>query len=248
MSSSLLENPVQAILYLRELTTIVQNQQSLIQTQRARIEELDRRVDELLGENRHLRDVRVQQQHPYLHQHHHHHLPDPTYLQHHHHLQDPQLKDSGGSLPDHAPAPAQVEAPPGIQPLPGKPMDPGDMQLVPADPSTISPVESETENGGSCCRSLVPMTPSTLCRSLTLARKSESETVLHQFCCPAPEHPEADATSSSGGQMLSLEDRTSSSGGREVEGIKREGPSEYEISLENKNKQVCQLPSVCFCK
>ncbi|KAM7396650.1 hypothetical protein PAMP_019676 [Pampus punctatissimus] len=57
--SSLLENPVQAILYLRELTTIVQNQQSLIQTQRARIEELDRRVDDLIGENRHLRDVRL---------------------------------------------------------------------------------------------------------------------------------------------------------------------------------------------
>lgn len=42
--------------------------------------------------------------------------------------------------------------------------------------------------------------------------------------------------------MLSLEDRTSSSGGKEVEGIKREGPSEYEISLENKNKQVRLLP------
>ncbi|CAL8376132.1 unnamed protein product [Arctogadus glacialis] len=72
-SSSLLENPVQAILYLRELTTIVQNQQSLIQTQRARIEELDRRVDELIGENRHLRDARGQ--HLYHHPHHHH--PDP---------------------------------------------------------------------------------------------------------------------------------------------------------------------------
>lgn len=38
--------------------------------------------------------------------------------------------------------------------------------------------------------------------------------------------------------MLSLEDGTSSGGGQEVEGTKREGPSEYEISLENKNKQV----------
>lgn len=41
--------------------------------------------------------------------------------------------------------------------------------------------------------------------------------------------------------MLSLEDGTSPGGGQEVEGIKREGPSEYEISLENKNKQVCLL-------
>lgn len=38
--------------------------------------------------------------------------------------------------------------------------------------------------------------------------------------------------------MLSLEDGTSSGSGQEVEGTKREGPSEYEITLENKNKQV----------
>ncbi|XP_034443151.1 IQ motif and SEC7 domain-containing protein 3 isoform X2 [Hippoglossus hippoglossus] len=242
MSSSLLENPVQAILYLRELTTIVQNQQSLIQTQRARIEELDRRVDELIGENRHLMDVRVQQQHPYHHHHlHHHHLPDPSFLHHHHHPphEDPEPADAG-SLPEHAPA-AQVEATPEVQPAPPQPMDPGDMQLVPADPSTISPVEGDPENGGSftSCRSLVQMTPTTLCRSL--ARTSESEIVLHQFCCPAPEHPEADTTGSSGGQMLSLEDGTSSGGGQEVDGTKREGPSEYEITLENKNKQIEEL-------
>lgn len=171
MSSSLLENPVQAILYLRELTTIVQNQQSLIQTQRSRIEELDRRVDELIGENRHLRDVRLQQHHPYHHHHHHH--PDPSCL--HHLSQDPQLKTSAGSLPDHAAAPAQVEVTPVVQPSSAQTMDPGDMQLVPADPSTVSPVESDPENGGSChsCRSLVPMTPTTLCRSLAVARKSE---------------------------------------------------------------------------
>uniref|UniRef100_UPI0037E9771A IQ motif and SEC7 domain-containing protein 3 n=1 Tax=Semicossyphus pulcher TaxID=241346 RepID=UPI0037E9771A len=243
MSSSLLENPVQAILYLRELTTIVQNQQSLIQTQRSRIEELDRRVDELIGENRHLRDVRVQQQHPYHHLHHHHHHPDPSCLPHHHLPQDPQLKTSAGSLSDHAAAPAQVEAAPVVLPSPPQPMDPGDMQLVPADPSAVSPIESDPENGGSSlsCRSLVPMTPTTLCRSLALARKSESETVLHQFCCPAPEHPEADNSGSSGGQMLSLEDGPSSGSGQEAEVTKREGPSEYEISLENKNKQIEEL-------
>ncbi|XP_071783336.1 IQ motif and SEC7 domain-containing protein 3 [Centroberyx gerrardi] len=244
-SSSLLENPVQAILYLRELTTIVQNQQSLIQTQRSRIEELDRRVDELIGENRHLRDARGQQQHPYHHHHHHHHPPDPSYL-HHHHPQDPQLK-TAESLPDHAPPPAQVETAPAqtqLQPSPSQPADPGDMQLVPANPSTFSPVESDQEDGRSSpsCRSLVPLTPTTLCRSLALAKKSESQTVLHQFCCPAPENPEADTTGS--GQMLSLEDGTSS-GGQELEGTgggtKREGPSEYEITLENKNKQIEEL-------
>lgn len=59
--------------------------------------------------------------------------------------------------------------------------------------------------------------------------------------------------------MLSLEDGTSS-GEQEVEGTKREGPSEYEITLENKNKQVglfcCKVSQpfslfylcVCACK
>ncbi|KAK1887221.1 IQ motif and SEC7 domain containing protein 3 [Dissostichus eleginoides] len=332
MSSSLLENPVQAILYLRELTTIVQNQQSLIQTQRTRIEELDRRVDELIGENRHLRDVRVQQ-HPYHHHHNHHH-PDPSCLHQHHHSTDPQLNTGAESLSDHEAEPAQDDVAPEVESSPSQPMDPGEMQLVPADPSTASPDESDPENIGSfqSCRSLVPMTPTTLCRSLS--RKSdvvnvssrqensftcddetprdavhgaaaahgangnqpfsgerkpekykESEMhaqslslmeplevsrgrswrltlewtcekegverdwrkrikesdILHQFCCPAPEHPEGDTSGSSGGQMLSLEDGTSSGGGQEVEGTKREGPSEYEISLENKNKQIEDL-------
>ncbi|XP_019745915.1 IQ motif and SEC7 domain-containing protein 3 isoform X1 [Hippocampus comes] len=257
MSSSLLENPVQAILYLRELTTIVQNQQSLIQTQRSRIEELDRRVDELIGENRHLRDVRVQQhQHPYpayAHHllHHHHQLhPDVGCLHHLHLAQDPQTKSSATisaarSAPEQAAAPAQqVDGAAVVPPPSAEPLDPGEMQLVPAEPTTNSPVESEPDNGGSCsgCRSLVPMTPTTLCRSLALAKTSENETVLHQFCCPAPEHPEADVSGTSSGRLLSLEDG-SSSGGRDAEGsaAKREGPSDYEISLENKNKQIEDL-------
>lgn len=175
MSSSLLENPMQAILYLKELTTIVQNQQSLIQTQRSRIEELDRRVDELIGENRHLRDIRVLQHHPYYHHHHHH--PDPSCL-HHHHPQTPdtQLKTAAGCLSEHAAVAPKVEATPvPVQPSTTQNMDPSDMQLVPADPTMVSPVGSDPENAGSyhSCRSLVPMTPTTLCRSLALAKKSE---------------------------------------------------------------------------
>ncbi|XP_016888548.1 IQ motif and SEC7 domain-containing protein 3 isoform X2 [Cynoglossus semilaevis] len=245
MSSSLLENPVQAILYLRELTTIVQNQQSLIQTQRARIEELDRRVDELISENSYLKDVRVQQQqqHLCLHDHsHHHNLPDPNRIHHynHHTFQDSQL----GSLPQHAAAAAaQVEDTTRGQPslTPSQPTDQENMQLVPAEPSTSFHIEHDnSENGGGCssCRSLVHMTQTSVCRSLALARKSESEVVLHQFCCPAPEHPETDIA---GGKLLSLEDGTSPGSGQEMEGTKREGPSEYEIMMENKNKQIEDL-------
>uniref|UniRef100_A0AAQ5ZVL3 IQ motif and SEC7 domain-containing protein 3 n=1 Tax=Amphiprion ocellaris TaxID=80972 RepID=A0AAQ5ZVL3_AMPOC len=159
MSSSLLENPVQAILYLRELTTIVQNQQSLIQTQRARIEELDRRVDELIGENRHLRDVRVQQQHPYHHHYHHHH-PDPSCLHHHHHPQDPQFKTSGGSLPEH---------------------------LATANNNQMIGCPSKSVHYTAWFLLFADL----FCSRLSFCR---SETVLHQFCCPAPEHPETDTT------------------------------------------------------
>ncbi|XP_075458431.1 IQ motif and SEC7 domain-containing protein 3 isoform X2 [Ascaphus truei] len=52
---NLLENPVRAVLYLRELTHIVQNQQNLIHTQRQRIDELERRLDQLGSENQNLR-------------------------------------------------------------------------------------------------------------------------------------------------------------------------------------------------
>ncbi|GCB82569.1 hypothetical protein scyTo_0022025 [Scyliorhinus torazame] len=53
---SLMENPMRAVLYLKELTTIVQNQQTLILTQRHRIHELELKVEELLQENQSLKD------------------------------------------------------------------------------------------------------------------------------------------------------------------------------------------------
>ncbi|XP_038637325.1 IQ motif and SEC7 domain-containing protein 3-like isoform X2 [Scyliorhinus canicula] len=52
---SLMENPIRAVLYLKELTTIVQNQQTLILTQRHRIHELELKVEELLQENQSLK-------------------------------------------------------------------------------------------------------------------------------------------------------------------------------------------------
>ncbi|XP_014003954.1 IQ motif and SEC7 domain-containing protein 3 isoform X1 [Salmo salar] len=242
--TSLLENPVQAILYLRELTTIVQNQQSLIQTQRLRIDELDRRVDELLGENRNLREARVQ--------HHYHHHPDSNPNLHHRHPQhqhpDTQPHDTG-SLP--------AQPPPEIHPdeekPPPQPANPEDMQLVPAQspsppPSEAGPGKGEDGRTSPGCRTLnplfplAPLTPTTLCRSLALANQSESQTILHQFCCPAPEA--APTGTSSDGQLLSLEGGNSSNGqdGEGSGGVaRREGPSDYELALENKTKQIEEL-------
>uniref|UniRef100_H3DPG7 IQ motif and SEC7 domain-containing protein 3 n=1 Tax=Tetraodon nigroviridis TaxID=99883 RepID=H3DPG7_TETNG len=292
MSSSLLENPMQAILYLKELTTIVQNQQSLIQTQRSRIEELDRRVDELIGENRHLRDIRVLQHHPLS-------PPSPS----------PRPKQPSSSPPQHARLPGQERSGMLGETHASAP------RTAPARQSTRAP--HHRRKLPQICRELEgwrhqevhkhinTRTPKCSQPSVDLHRHSSfippllsrrSETVLHQFCCPAPEHPEADTAGSSRnqrkqrgasamrslinhevisanepsyhkchrssasddlpeqsfegqqgaliaffGEMLSLEDGTSSGGGQDAERTKREGPSEYEITLENKNKQIEEL-------
>ncbi|XP_051886741.1 IQ motif and SEC7 domain-containing protein 3-like isoform X2 [Pristis pectinata] len=86
---SLMENPMRAVLYLKELTTIVQNQQTLIQTQRHRIRELELKVEELLEENRSLKEQAASGG-PHRHHHHHHHQQQRRDLQHH--QQDPQHK------------------------------------------------------------------------------------------------------------------------------------------------------------
>nr|XP_046216454.1 IQ motif and SEC7 domain-containing protein 3-like [Oncorhynchus gorbuscha] len=248
--TSLLENPVQAVLYLRELTTIVQNQQSLIQTQRLRIDELDRRVGELLGENRNLREVRGVQPDP------HHPEHNPSLHCHHPQHQHPYPQDTGSlpaqPMPEVHPAEPEKSSP--------QPANPEDMQLVPAhsQPQSLSPLQGEAILGeGEDSRTsmgchilvplvpLAPLTPTTFCRSLALTRQSESQTILHQFCCPAPEAPEAALTgSSSDGQLLGLEGGTSASrqeGEGSVGVARREGPSDYELALENKTKQIEEL-------
>ncbi|XP_074553965.1 IQ motif and SEC7 domain-containing protein 3 isoform X2 [Halichoeres trimaculatus] len=212
---SLLDNPMKAVLYLKELTTIVQNQQSLIQTQRQRIDELERKVEDLIGENRQLRDPHHYVQQPAQH-HHHHHPP-----QHHstHRSASPQapahLHQHPGKAAAHLGQQGQQQPPPPQhpQPIPGlsaQPQQhqsapaptshhPQQLQLVPTSPqspkaSQGSPDSGEEDKRSPCCKSLVPQTPTTLCRSVGLARKADNQTVLHQFCCPAPDAPEGETS------------------------------------------------------
>uniref|UniRef100_A0A3B4A547 SEC7 domain-containing protein n=1 Tax=Periophthalmus magnuspinnatus TaxID=409849 RepID=A0A3B4A547_9GOBI len=215
---SLLDNPMKAVLYLKELTTIVQNQQSLIQTQRQRIDELERKVEDLIGENRQLRDPHhyvPQPPAPTAHQHHHHHHPATTTTSHrsaspqapghlHQHAAGASKASSAHHQPvaqpppqhhhhhHHHPQTAPAAAPPASH------HHPQQLQLVPTSPQSpkgnqASPDPHEEDKRSPCCKSLVPQTPTTLCRSVGIARKA-NQTVLHQFCCPAPDAPEAETS------------------------------------------------------
>ncbi|KAM9845567.1 IQ motif and SEC7 domain-containing protein 3 [Aulostomus maculatus] len=224
---SLLDNPMKAVLYLKELTTIVQNQQSLIQTQRQRIDELERKVEDLIGENRQLRDPHHYVQQPAQHHHHHHHHPThrsaspqaPAHLHQHPGSNKAHLGQQAQQQQQQQPPPPPQQQPqhqhqqqqqhhPGLstqQPQqhqnPPAPTShhPQQLQLVPTSPqspkaSQASPDSIEEDKRSPCCKSLVPQTPTALCRSVGLARKADNQTVLHQFCCPAPEAPEGETS------------------------------------------------------
>uniref|UniRef100_A0A3B3YSL9 IQ motif and SEC7 domain-containing protein 3 n=1 Tax=Poecilia mexicana TaxID=48701 RepID=A0A3B3YSL9_9TELE len=206
---SLLDNPMKAVLYLKELTTIVQNQQSLIQTQRQRIDELERKVEDLIGENRQLRDPHLYvQQPPSQHHHHHQHHQHPTqrsaspqapaHLHQHPGSATKAAAHLGQQLPP-PPQQQQQQPPPPQQqqivhqtaqpqqqqqqqqhPTPTAPSShhPQQLQLVPTSPQSpkvrkAGSESAEDDKRSACCKSLVPQTPSTLCRSVGLARKAE---------------------------------------------------------------------------
>ncbi|XP_062852551.1 IQ motif and SEC7 domain-containing protein 3 [Trichomycterus rosablanca] len=180
---SLLDNPMKAVLYLKELTTIVQNQQSLIQTQRQRIDDLERKVQDLIGENRLLREPQHQHQHP---------PPAPP--------RNTSPAPPAGPHPPAAVTPSQASQHHPTPPVHHHhhqhhhhPSPPRQLQLVPAAQANNAgspPEEREDRARSPRCRSLVPQPPATLCRSTGLARKPENQTVLHQFCCPAPDAPD----------------------------------------------------------
>ncbi|XP_077024009.1 IQ motif and SEC7 domain-containing protein 3 isoform X1 [Tamandua tetradactyla] len=196
---SLLENPVRAVLYLKELTAIVQNQQSLIHTQRQRIDELERRLDELSAENRSLWEHQqlLQAQpppglvppSPAL-------LPAPSAaaaaaaasgaqepLQNHGQLspvapqpapEQPQIQHHGQLLAQPQPGPSsRVHAP----------QSPHQHRVA-----TGAAADKEKERPPSCCAAagalLQHKSPAALGKGV-LSRRPDNETVLHQFCCPA---------------------------------------------------------------
>ncbi|MGH0115594.1 UNVERIFIED_CONTAM: hypothetical protein FKN15_037917 [Acipenser sinensis] len=185
---SLLDNPMKAVLYLKELTAIVQNQQSLIQTQRQRIDELERKVEELIGENRNLKDKPQPQTYHY----HHHPSQRSTSPQPPAHLHQYPASKATAIVAASTPLTAQLQPP--QQPLipPQQPQTPEhplpetqpqkQLQLVPASPpnplspqcpqpSRASPEPVEAEKKTPCCKSLVPQKPAAICRAVVLGRK-----------------------------------------------------------------------------
>nr|XP_023404776.1 IQ motif and SEC7 domain-containing protein 3 isoform X3 [Loxodonta africana] len=194
---SLLENPVRAVLYLKELTAIVQNQQSLIHTQRQRIDELERRLDELSAENRSLwehQQLLQAQPPPGL-------VPPSPAL-----LPAPLVTASTaaggaqeplqnlGQLSPAAPQPGseqpqlQHHGQLLVQPQPGPSSRAHSPQLPHQHPVALGAVaDKEKERPPSCCAAtgalLQHKSPSALGKGV-LSRRPENETVLHQFCCP----------------------------------------------------------------
>ncbi|KAF6119199.1 IQ motif and Sec7 domain ArfGEF 3 [Phyllostomus discolor] len=190
---SLLENPVRAVLYLKELTAIVQNQQSLIHTQRQRIDELERRLDELSAENRSLwehQQLLQAQPPPGLVP------PSPTplpaipaaavaqeQLQNHGQLlsSPPQTAPEQPPLQHHGQF--LVQPPPGPSTRAHAPQSP---HQHPVAPGAVA--NKEKERSPSCCAAagtlLQHKSPAALSKGV-LSRRTENETVLHQFCCPA---------------------------------------------------------------
>uniref|UniRef100_A0A8C6Y3H2 IQ motif and SEC7 domain-containing protein 3 n=1 Tax=Naja naja TaxID=35670 RepID=A0A8C6Y3H2_NAJNA len=262
---SLLENPVRAVLYLKELTAIVQNQQSLIHTQRQRIDELEKRLDELSTENRSLREQYA--------------LPAeaPPPLQ-------PRVPPAA-SLPCRAPPQGQQQQPPPPRHPPPPPSSSKQAQAGPSGTRTpishqhpsLQPHQHHHEDSRekSCCPALLPhKSPPALGKGV-LVRRLENETVLHQFCCPAADaeqKPSSESGRGSGqegrsdtlklkaqheelqeeqaaGSSLLVQKASLHHTGSPIRGQRSKGAatcshaaaSNYELSLDLKNKQIEML-------
>ncbi|XP_054023598.1 IQ motif and SEC7 domain-containing protein 3 isoform X1 [Dryobates pubescens] len=173
---SLLENPVRAVLYLKELTAIVQNQQSLIHTQRQRIDELERRLDELSTENRNLRGQQPAPAEP----------PAAAAQPQAPPSEQPPPPGQSDPLQHHQQLPAQQPPPPAGKQAPAGPGGGGRApghQHPPLQPHQ-HPADKDGREKGCCAALLQHKTPQAIGKGV-LSRRPENETVLHQFCCPA---------------------------------------------------------------
>ncbi|XP_020857378.1 LOW QUALITY PROTEIN: IQ motif and SEC7 domain-containing protein 3 [Phascolarctos cinereus] len=243
---SLLENPVRAVLYLKELTAIVQNQQSLIHTQRQRIDELEKRLDELSAENRSLwEQQQLLQNHPPPG------LVPPSQAP----LQasqasatasSPEPPQNQGQLSTIAPLPPlAVAAPPQQPPPPLQQLTQHHGQLAtqpqPGPSRALAPqtVHQHTAVSGAaadkekerppCCTAagtLLPHKPPAALGKGVLGRRPENETVLHQFCCPAADAEQKPASSDLASQ--SDDSYTHAGGGTEDPSASRSSAQELQ--------------------
>ncbi|XP_072510171.1 IQ motif and SEC7 domain-containing protein 3 isoform X2 [Notamacropus eugenii] len=228
---SLLENPVRAVLYLKELTAIVQNQQSLIHTQRQRIDELEKRLDELSAENRSLwEQQQLLQNHP----------PPGLVPQSQAPIpasqasataSSPEPPQNQGQLSTIAPLPPLAHhGQLATQPLPGP-----SRALTPQTPHQHTAVsgaaaDKEKERPPCCAAAgtLLPHKPPAALGKGVLGRRPENETVLHQFCCPAADAEQKPASSDLTSQ--SDDSYTHAGGGTEDPSASR--PSAQELQEE----------------
>uniref|UniRef100_A0A5F8GW69 IQ motif and Sec7 domain ArfGEF 3 n=1 Tax=Monodelphis domestica TaxID=13616 RepID=A0A5F8GW69_MONDO len=195
---SLLENPVRAVLYLKELTAIVQNQQSLIHTQRQRIDELEKRLDELSAENRSLWEQQQLLQNQ----------PPPGLVPQ---AQAP-LQASPASARASSPEPPQNQGqlssiaslPPLVhhgqlatlpQPGPSRALTPQTPHQHIAVSGAAADKEKERPPCCAAAGTLLPHKPPAALGKGVLGRRPENETVLHQFCCPAADAEQKPASS-----------------------------------------------------
>ncbi|XP_028823272.1 IQ motif and SEC7 domain-containing protein 3 isoform X2 [Denticeps clupeoides] len=178
--ATLLQNPLQAVLYLKELTAIVQNQQSLIQTQRHRIDILERKLEELQQENRQL---------------HHHHPPLRLQLMPAapsgenrdrgvRNQEDWENRDRGVRNQED-----WENRDRGVR----NQEDWENRDREDRNQEDWGNRDREDRDHGRSCTALVLQTPASINPTGGLSHRSESQTVLHQFCCPAPEALEQDA-------------------------------------------------------